>query len=55
MSRIPEPTVWRIGFQPGKGLSFKRLGARVAEAKDGSSTERWGFLPLKFVEEMLAL
>lgn len=54
-SRIPEATVWRIAFQPGKGLTFKKLGASVPGVQDSSSTERWGFLPLKFVEEMLEL
>lgn len=53
--RIPEPMVWRIAFKPGQGLSIKKLGASVPGAQDGSSSERWGFLPLKFVKEMLEL
>lgn len=47
--------VWRIAFKPGQGLSIKKLGASVPGAQDGSSSERWGFLPLKFVKEMLEL
>lgn len=52
-SRMPQPTIWRIAFQPGHGLTLKRLGAQVPEAKYEDPTERWGFLPLAFVREML--
>ncbi|KAJ9109885.1 hypothetical protein QFC19_001864 [Naganishia cerealis] len=51
LSSIPEATVWRIKFQPKQGLLMKKLGAYTPENEDPK--QRWGFLPLSFVEKML--
>ncbi|KAJ9124109.1 hypothetical protein QFC22_000904 [Naganishia vaughanmartiniae] len=52
MSRIPEPTVWRIKFQPKQGLLMTKLGPYTPENEDPQ--QRWGFLPRSYVENMLA-
>jgi len=46
--QLPEPTMWRITFQPGKGLELRQLG-RLSEQVEG----RWGFLPLSYVQELV--
>lgn len=55
ISSLPEPTVWRISFQPNRGLSLRNLGPSVPDATNDPLTSRWGFLNLAYVREMLEL
>ncbi|KAJ9106149.1 hypothetical protein QFC21_001292 [Naganishia friedmannii] len=53
MSSMPEPTVWRIKFQPKQGLLMSKLGPYTPENEDPK--QRWAFLPRSYVETMLQL
>lgn len=45
-SQLPEPVIWRIGFEPRKGITLN-----VAEDSWRDDEDRWGFLPLSYVQE----
>ncbi|KAJ9126661.1 hypothetical protein QFC24_001691 [Naganishia onofrii] len=51
INRIPEPTIWRIKFQPKQGLLIRKLGPYTHEHEEPK--QRWGFLPRSYVERML--
>jgi hypothetical protein len=47
-SQLPEPIIWRIGFEPKKGIILS-----VAEDAWRDEEGRWGFLPLPYVQELV--
>lgn len=53
-SKLPQPTIWRISFQPNRGLSLSNLGSFIPDATPDPA-ERWGFLKTAYVREMLEL
>jgi hypothetical protein len=46
--QLPEPVMWQITFQPGKGIELRQL-----ERPSGHVEGRWGFLPLSYVQELV--
>lgn len=47
-SKLPEPVIWRIGFEPKKGITLS-----VTEDAWRDDEGRWGFLPLPYVQELV--
>jgi hypothetical protein len=45
---LPKPVIWRITFEPGKGITL-----RMAENPWRDNKDRWGFLPLSYVQELV--
>jgi hypothetical protein len=48
--KLPKPVIWRIRFQPGRGIELRIVDEDLPV---DARVSRWGFLPLSFVEELV--